>query len=96
MEGTPRVDGFVGAGRLVVGDESSVVEEVLDDAAGILEEGITQAGFEPVGQGLGPFFFTEARGNLREEGFGFAVLFFEALLPKFFLEPGSVPVGFVF
>lgn len=49
LEGEPGVDGFVGAGRLVVGDEGAVVEEPLDDAAGILEEGIAQAGLKPVG-----------------------------------------------
>jgi hypothetical protein len=97
LEGAPGVDGFVGAGRLVVGDEGAVVEEAFDDAAGILEEGVAQAGFEPVSQGLGLFFlFAEACGDLREEGFGFAVFFFEARLAEFFLAPGSAPRGFVF
>lgn len=93
LEGTLCVDGFVGAGRLFVGDQGAVVEEAFDDAAGVPEEGVAQAGFEPVGQVLGSFFFVEARGDLREEGFGFAVFFFEACFPEFFFEPGSAPRG---
>jgi len=91
FEGAGTVDGFVGTGGLLIGNQAAVVEKVFDHLASVPEEGIAQACFEPVSQGFESF-FAEARGDLREEGLGFAVPFFEACLPEFFFEPGSAPL----
>jgi hypothetical protein len=72
------------ARRPVIGDEAAIIEKRLDHSPGVPGQGITQAGFQPPGQAVESF-LGDARGNLREEGFGFAVAFAEAFFAKFFL-----------
>ncbi len=82
---------FQRARRTLIGDEAAIVEKPLDHPPGVPGQGITQAGFQPPGQALESF-FGEARGDLREERFGFEVAFAEAFFAKFFLAP---PSGFL-
>jgi len=48
VDGASGVDDFSGQRRGVVGDELAVVEEFLDDAAGVAGEGIAQSFLEIV------------------------------------------------
>lgn len=91
VDGAVVVDGFAGQREGVVGDESTVVEQLLDDAAGIPGKGVAQADFEPLGQVFVFFFLGEFLASLGEKALCFAVFFGEVLgLEVFFSVSAAV------
>ena len=66
----------------------AIIDEGFEYASGISEEGVTQAGFKPGAQALGPFFGKTLRDSC-EEGFGFAVALLEGFFLEFFLEAST-------
>jgi len=74
--------------RLIICDQRTVIEQVLDDAPGIPEHRIAQAHFETLDDARYAF-LGERLVKGFDEGFRFAVSFLETFLAEFFLDAMS-------